>query len=944
MNRGRLKIAILGAGHGGSALLDIFHQSDAVDIVGIVDQNGDAPGLKKAEALGIPTSMNIKHLGKMSPKVVLNVTGHAETADIIRDACSSRVEILEGSGALILWQLIDEREKSLRYLQCVLDDSQDMIITTDKDKNIVKFSKGGERILGYKKDELIGKKVSALYKDADERSRIGQMLEKRGAVYNYETVLQKKDASFADISLTLSNLSDNEGNFIGTVGISKDIGMEKRLRQTLKEKNEELETLNEGLEEKILKRTRELEVSNRELRKANELKGRFIANASHELRTPLNSIIGFSDLLKEKIFGDLNEDQEKYVKNIHTSGNHLLHLVNNILDLAKIEAGKAELDMEGLSITHIIDEVETVLKALSDRKEIELLNEIPKDLNIYADRIKVKQIFYNLISNAIKFTPEGGKVGVRIDEINEGETSEWAPHGHDFIKISVWDTGIGIPHEDLSKIFEEFEQVDTSKSTEGTGLGLSLTKKLIELHGGHIDVASALEEGSVFSLYIPVLSAEEIPLMEEHISYSLSFPPQSADKHESPLILVAEDDMATSEIITIYLTQAGYKVSHAYNGTEAIEKARGEKPFAISLDIMLPKKDGWEVLQALKDDPETSNIPVIIHSIVENRELAFALGATDYLVKPASKDALVNKFNILASEHKKRRKPVTVLALTNNEEFQDILNDMLKNENCIFNFAGDNQIGFEMALSTRPDIVMVDTTMANGGFDIIDRIKSHPMLKHTPVFALTSHEISEDDKHRMTEQIEAVLKKDALESEKLLNHLNSLKIAYPHRAGLVDELTGLFNYRYFEIRYPQEVARAKRYKFPLSMALLHIDHLDNYRNKKGEYYANLTLKKIASLLKKTLRGSDILVRYASDTFGFILTNTPPDAAEGLAGRFVEKIHDYPFLQEDDQPLGRITACMSIAKLEDQDPYEMVESAMAALNKAIEKGGNRVEVV
>ncbi len=515
---------------------------------------------------------------------------------------------------------------------------------------------------------------------------------------------------------------------------------------------------------------------------------------------------------------------------------------------------------------------------------------------------------------------------------------------HEYVRFSVWDTGMGIEDEDLDRIFEEFEQVDSSKATEGTGLGLALTRKLVELHGGYIDVESTCGEGTTFNVYIPVLEAEDLREEEDTPFFPLPVSQYPVPgQNEGPLVLVAEDDVSVSEILTIYLTQAGYRVAHAYDGVEAIEKAREEKPFAIALDIMLPKKDGWEVLQTLKTDSATCDIPVIIHSMIENRELAFALGATDYLVKPATKQCLLDKLRSLTPVHGKGRHPVTVLAVTGDMDVQDSLGDFLDREGFLFHFADDEQYGFELALSTKPDIIVIDTAIAKGGFDIINRYKSHSMLKDIPLFVLTSQELTADERSRMTGQIEGILRKDALDSRELLDHLNGLKIFYPHKAGLIDELTGLFNARYFEIRFSQEISRAERYKFPLGLALLHMDHFDHFSEQKGSYYASLAVKKIAALLKRKLRASDVLVRHDRDRFAIILTNTPLQAIDNLAARLVGSIYDYPFLQEEVQPLGRITASIGVAEYRGQSADDLLASANAALSRAMEKGGNRVEV-
>jgi len=1103
-----IKVAIIGAGKGGSALLDVFHTNGEVKVVGITDKDKNAPGLNLAREWGIFVAGDLRELFKKKPDVVVNATGEMKVSRLIKETATYPVEIIEGKSARFLWEIVSRQQKakndmsilyqngllvtkaknlkhvldevlrsatrltetpagsialiegddmvmaahkglspgffkeprwrprkkglthyilqhrepvefqdtekdpifkgtkilkegirsllaspllldsgvvgilylndfrpreftdrhknlirlfsaiaaqaiekfkllhdleeSVGYLNAVLDDSQDMIATTDSEGRIVRFSKGGERILGYSQEEVTGRNASEFYLDKEERARILDQLKKSGAIYNYETRVVRKDGSPVDISLTISQLRDKSGNIIGTVGVSKDITEEKRMREELKEKNRELEELTVNLEEKVLERTKELDRINRELRRANEVKARFIANMSHELRTPLHSIIGFSEILLDRTFGDINEKQQRHITNILTSGRHLLHLVTNILDLAKIEAGRAELSYETFPVKGVIDEVTTVIRPLAEKKLIELKTDIsPEITNFTADKVKFKQILYNLLSNAIKFTPENGKTGIIMEMIVNKGLFPWAPQGQVFLKVSVWDTGIGIRPEDKERIFEEFEQLDPSRSTEGTGLGLALTKRLVELHGGHIDVESTYGEGSILNVYLPVVTPEigfeKRPILAEAV------PPLQVAEEAGPLVLVVEDDMPTSELLTIYLTQAGYRVAHAYDGIEAIEKAKELQPFVITLDIMLPKKDGWEVLQSLKGDPETRDIPVIIHSIIENRELAFALGAADYLVKPVDRATILWKLEELSLSRKRRRYPVNVLMITDDRDTEKGLRHILENEGFLLHSAFDPEEGIALALGIKPNVIMVDIGIHGGGFNLIKRIKENPALRDIPIFAISSRPISPDESLQMRGQIERVLSKDALGSRELINHLRELEILHPKRAGLIDDITGLFNYRYLQIRLAQETNRAKRYNLPLLFAILDIDHFGHYVSKEGEYYGNLVLKKVADLLRKNIRGSDVAVRYGGDAFGIILPNTIIPSGLTLCRRFLSIIHDYPFLKENIQPGGRITASIGISSFKEDSSEELIHRAEKALELAIERGRNRAEV-
>ncbi len=835
-----------------------------------------------------------------------------------------------------LYRVVGDLDETTAYFRGVLDDSQDMIATTDMEGKIVEFSRGGERILGYARDDVIGKTAADFYLDREERDKILDTLRKSGAVCNHETSLLRKDGTVVDISLTISRLRDKTGKVIGTVGVSKDVTEEKRLRN-------ELKALNASLEDKVVGRTRELERINAELAMANRIKARFISNMSHELRTPLNSILGFSEILMEKTFGDLNEKQVRHLSNISASGKHLLQLVNNILDLAKIEAGKLELFSEVFDLKEAVDEVVMIMSFLAARKSIVVNVETDTDMKTFcADKVKFKQILYNLVSNAIKFTPEGGDVGIRTEgPISSSRLLPWALNGQRFLKVTVWDKGIGIREEDTDRIFEEFEQADPSMSRnfQGTGLGLSLTKRLVDLHGGRISVQSRYGEGSEFIFYLPVISESRKEETADFIPFAQTYPWL---KEEAPLVLVVEDDLPTSEILTIHLSRGGYKVAHAYDGIEAFSKAKELRPFAITLDVMLPRKDGWEVLQDLKTDPETNAIPVLIHSIIDNRDLAYTLGAYDYLLKPVDKNVLLGKLSELPlCKGGNEGPPVSILLMSGDAETRDYVCSLALNNGFAFNSASGQEEGIELALTTRPHAILLD--LDSPGLEVIKKLKSDIATAGIPVFALTDKDLPMDERIDMTGQIERIIKRDELAARDLVMHLKDLEVMHPKRAGLIDGLTGLFNHRYFHLRLAQEVSRSVRYRLPLTLILLDVDDFSVYIKLNGGYRGNLALKKIAQLLKKNVRGADVVVRYGGDAFCVVLPNTSLSAGLALGGRFAALIRDHPFHREETQPPGRITVSVGVASFRDQSPEELIASAEAALETAVRKGGDNVEV-
>ena len=826
-------------------------------------------------------------------------------------------------------------------LNSIMDSINDMILITDLNGIITDCN---SRFLDYNlsRADLVDRPITEVV-STESNGFLNEVIRKRSVVHELKVTLSdelKSRAEVQELKLNASPIKDSTGDVHGYLFVLEDTTEKARLQTELEQARESLESLNQMLEQKVIERTETLERMNRELEKANQLKSRFIANMSHELRTPLNSIIGFSDILLEETFGSLTDEQKRYIGNIRNSGKHLLELINNVLDLSKIDSGRYELQYETFFVDEVIHEVVETMKPLAESKSLSIsINIDPEVDTLTADRVKVKQVLYNLISNAIKFTPEGGSISVTAqrEKIND----------EDAVRFAVKDTGVGIPPDDLDRIFDEFEQIDTSLSRQygGVGLGLALSRRLVELHGGKISVESTLGKGSTFYFSIPTAKEvkEEVKEKPEEIleAVRLNYP---WTKKEAPLILVVEDDQPTIELLTIHLTQAGYKVAHAYNGEEAIEKARTLKPFAITLDVMLPKKDGWEVLQELKSDELTANIPVIIHSIVDNKELAFALGATDYILKPLDKDILIEKLNELAATKAKKGLPATVLLIEPKEEEAQKLKEILQESGTITYIAKDLKKGIELAIAIRPNLIMVsvDSDEADG-FDVIQELKASPATKDIPIFVLSEKDLSVEERLDMLGKIDRIMKKRAFDTKELIEHIKELEIIYPRRAGLVDDLTGLFSHRYFHIRLAQEIERAERYKLPLILVMIDLDHFGNYIEKAGQYNANIVLKKVGDLLKRNIRGSDIVVRYGGDSFAVVLPNTVLNAGISLSNRFNAIIKNFPFPQEEVQPKGRITASAGLAFYSGQSPEELILCAEKALSYAISKGGDRVEV-
>jgi signal transduction histidine kinase len=363
-------------------------------------------------------------------------------------------------------------------------------------------------------------------------------------------------------------------------------------------------------------RTAEVEVASRH-------KSEFLASMSHELRTPLNAVIGFSEVLLERMFGDLNDRQEEYLRDIWSSGKHLLELLNEILDLSKVEAGQMTLEPTEFSLQEALGHGLALVRERAARHGIRLGLEVAPDVGLVrADELRIKQVIVNLLSNAVKFTPDGGRVEVRA----RTEGSE--------VLVTVADTGTGVAAADRERIFESFQQGGRRASTtEGTGLGLTLSKRIVELHGGRIWVESKLGVGSTFGFAIPA----GVPAPA---AGAVADDPGRADGKGT--VVVIDDDRRSIDLLTVYLEAAGLRVVSASDGRRGVELIQALQPAIVVLDILLPGLDGWQVLESLKADPATAAIPVVVVSILDERGRGLALGATEYLVKPVSREGVLD--------------------------------------------------------------------------------------------------------------------------------------------------------------------------------------------------------------------------------------------------------------------------------------------------------------
>jgi len=522
----------------------------------------------------------------------------------------------------------------------------------------------------------------------------------------------------------------------------------------------------------LQRRAEALERANERLQELDRLKSQFLANMSHELRTPLNSIIGFSEVLYDGLVGELTAEQQECVGNIYVSGEHLLALINDVLDLSKIEAGRMELTLSTFEIADLMDKVKTTIVPMIAEKSQALHIELADDLPpINADQVRIKQIMLNLLSNAHKFTPEGGDITVSCRLV--------ASHA---LLFSVTDTGIGIKPEDQEAVFEEFRQVDGSatREVEGTGLGLAISRQLVEMHGGRIWADSEYGQGATFSFLLPIAgptSAEPETVYEEG---------QVGGK----TALIVEDDRKFNNLLAFYLRQEGYEPIQHYQGAGTLERTQELMPSLITLDVMISQHEGWQILQALKSNPRTREIPVLVVSALGNSDLALSLGAVDYLVKPLRQEELRSVLNRLTSSKLSPRKS-SVLIVDDDPELVYMVQEMLRRENYTSLEAFTGKDALALARQEQPDVILLDLMMPKvSGFDVLQELRADEKTKDIPVIVITAKNVTGKDRKFLGDRIQGLMYKSGLTPTVLLQEVKRLESLWQRSKNAPSDLVG----------------------------------------------------------------------------------------------------------------------------------------------------------
>jgi len=502
----------------------------------------------------------------------------------------------------------------------------------------------------------------------------------------------------------------------------------------------------------------EVEEKGRQLELASQHKSQFVASMSHELRTPLNAIIGLTEMMVTNAARFGTEKAAEPLRRVHRAGQHLLGLINQVLDLSKIEAGKLELNPESVNLAPLIDEVVGTARQLAQQNKNNLVVDAQEKLGaLTVDPMRLRQILLNLLSNACKFTTQG-EVKLRVRKVADGRN---------WVEFAVADTGIGMTPEQQAKLFEEFTQADSSTARRygGTGLGLAITRKLARMMGGDVTVASEPGKGSVFTVRLPA-GAERATRAATNGGR-----PPSTD-----CVLVVDDDATARELIAEQLKAEGFSVATAAGGLEGLKLAKDLRPIAITLDVMMPDLDGWSVLAALRQDPELAEIPVIMITILDEHRRGVALGAAGYLTKPIDRERL----HRMVSRFRASARPTRVLLVEDDKDQRERLRGWLQGEQWVVQESANGREALTRLQADKPDVILLDLMMPEmDGFAVVAALQKEPRWRDIPVIVITARDLDAKDRERLNSGVQSVLVKETFRPRELVERIRQLVQSKP---------------------------------------------------------------------------------------------------------------------------------------------------------------------
>jgi PAS domain S-box-containing protein len=643
---------------------------------------------------------------------------------------------------------LDQRLRDQQfYTRSLIESNIDAIMTTNPKGIITDVNKQMEALTGCTRDELIGAPLKNNFTDPERAEASIKLALSEKKVTNYELTARARDGKETVVSFNATTFYDRDRRLQGVFAAAREMTEFKRIEHTLQEKNVELVH-------------------------ATRMKSEFLATMSHELRTPLNAIIGFSEALKDGLIGEMNDTQREYIGDIFTSGQHLLSLINDILDLSKVEAGMMALDLEPTDLSSLLANSLSIIKEKAAAQRIGLELEIGEDLGLpQLDLRKTKQIVYNLLSNAVKFSANGGHVSLRARRVPRSSVGTlpgpWPVHSFpladsqhkDFLELCVSDNGIGISEEDMAKLFQPFSQIDSSlaRKFEGTGLGLAMVKQLAELHGGTAAVASAKGQGSIFVAWLPLRTTGETAALLPHGAGAAT---TATAEPSSRIALVVEDDVPAADLIRLLLEAEGFSVLHAATAEAALLLAPQQTLSLITLDLLLPGIDGWEFLQRLRESSTLAHVPVVVISVVadSSRNLALTHGAAAVLQKP------INRVQLKAALYHLGLHPApnhthTVLVVDDDPKAVEVIAAFLPVPAYTVVRAYGGSEAIALTQRVRPDLILLDLMMPEvNGFDVVEVLQRDPDTAHIPILVVTAKQITAEDRATLNRNPDHVIR------------------------------------------------------------------------------------------------------------------------------------------------------------------------------------------
>jgi PAS domain S-box-containing protein len=638
-------------------------------------------------------------------------------------------------------------------LSAIVESSEDAIIGKTLEGRITSWNRAAEAMFGYSADEAIGQPVQMLLppeREAEEM-RILADLASGHRVPAFDTVRRAKDGHLLDVSVTISPIRDARGRVIGASKIARDVSQARRAA---------------ALAEEARLTAQRLEAENRQIQDASRLKSLFLANMSHELRTPLNAIIGFAELMHSGAVRTDSPKHHEYLGHIASSGHHLLQLINDVLDLSKVESGKFEFFPEAVQLPVLVREVTDILHTGIQRKRLEMGIDIDPELGeLQLDPARLKQVLYNYLSNAIKFTPEGGRVTVRA-----------RAHGPLHFRLEVEDNGIGIAEADLARLFVEFQQLDAgaNKQHQGTGLGLALTRRLVQAQGGHVGVRSEPGRGSVFYLVLGRVHGAAPDLSDPN-----ALPDAQAF---DPRLLVIEDDPQGQALLVQALRDTGFRVDLAASGAQALQQALRQAYAAITLDLLLPDQPGLGVLAGIRSEGASQGSPVVGMSMATKPGGAARFAITDVLCKPIRTAEIVSA---MARLHWPTTRRARVMVIDDDPVALDLMQATLAGIDVETVCLLDGRQALAEMDRHRPDAIILDLMMPEfDGFAVLDALHGMPAWRDTPVFIWTSMLLTEAEYASLARSARAIVGKGG---GALASMLDALRRWRPPVAALPEE-------------------------------------------------------------------------------------------------------------------------------------------------------------